>query len=257
MKVAIKNKIIGFEVAKPGDKGPPPAPESVGSAITSDDHQLPSTVGDYNPLVEALPDAPMGIFDSKRYGERYHHPNKGPQTLFVTISHFPAKGLLDGEGVTVDRPFEMFMPGGQREDIQPWVTTVMKLSSLALQQGVPLSRILKRFNAPGSELIPFPCQNGKKKFFTSEVQIVGQAFTNLASAMGFIDGDGNDIPFEQRAHTDSPTNKSENTERPHNAGAMEVVTMRGEKCPECGANAVIKKDGCDYCTACGHIGACG
>jgi ribonucleoside-diphosphate reductase alpha chain len=33
--------------------------------------------------------------------------------------------------------------------------------------------------------------------------------------------------------------------------------MAGKKCPECGAHAVIKKDGCEYCTQCGHIGACG
>jgi ribonucleoside-diphosphate reductase alpha chain len=33
--------------------------------------------------------------------------------------------------------------------------------------------------------------------------------------------------------------------------------MAGKKCGECGAHAVIRKDGCDYCTQCGHIGTCG
>jgi ribonucleoside-diphosphate reductase alpha chain len=33
--------------------------------------------------------------------------------------------------------------------------------------------------------------------------------------------------------------------------------MRGKVCPECGNPALIKKDGCEYCTVCGHIGACG
>jgi ribonucleoside-diphosphate reductase alpha chain len=33
--------------------------------------------------------------------------------------------------------------------------------------------------------------------------------------------------------------------------------MVGKKCQECGAHAVIKKDGCEFCTQCGHIGACG
>ena len=33
--------------------------------------------------------------------------------------------------------------------------------------------------------------------------------------------------------------------------------MAGKKCPECGAHAVIRKDGCDYCTQCGHLGTCG
>jgi ribonucleoside-diphosphate reductase alpha chain len=33
--------------------------------------------------------------------------------------------------------------------------------------------------------------------------------------------------------------------------------MVGKKCAECGAYAVIRKDGCDYCTQCGHVGSCG
>jgi ribonucleoside-diphosphate reductase alpha chain len=33
--------------------------------------------------------------------------------------------------------------------------------------------------------------------------------------------------------------------------------MAGKKCPECGAHAMIRKDGCDYCTSCGHLGSCG
>jgi ribonucleoside-diphosphate reductase alpha chain len=27
--------------------------------------------------------------------------------------------------------------------------------------------------------------------------------------------------------------------------------------PECGNRALIKKDGCEFCTQCGHTGACG
>ena len=31
----------------------------------------------------------------------------------------------------------------------------------------------------------------------------------------------------------------------------------GRPCPECGHAAIIKRDGCDFCTACGYTGACG
>jgi hypothetical protein len=31
--------------------------------------------------------------------------------------------------------------------------------------------------------------------------------------------------------------------------------MVGKLCSECGAHAVIRKDGCDYCTNCGHLGS--
>jgi ribonucleoside-diphosphate reductase alpha chain len=36
-----------------------------------------------------------------------------------------------------------------------------------------------------------------------------------------------------------------------------LPVMAGKKCSECGAHAVIRKDGCEYCTQCGHIGSCG
>jgi len=29
------------------------------------------------------------------------------------------------------------------------------------------------------------------------------------------------------------------------------------KCPECGNRSLIRKDGCEFCTSCGHVGACG
>ncbi|GHA73649.1 hypothetical protein GCM10009007_13400 [Formosimonas limnophila] len=38
---------------------------------------------------------------------------------------------------------------------------------------------------------------------------------------------------------------------------QKVAPIAGKPCPECGNHAVIKKDGCEFCTACGHVGACG
>ena len=39
--------------------------------------------------------------------------------------------------------------------------------------------------------------------------------------------------------------------------ALAPPVMAGKKCAECGAHAVIRKDGCDYCTQCGALGVCG
>jgi ribonucleoside-diphosphate reductase alpha chain len=35
------------------------------------------------------------------------------------------------------------------------------------------------------------------------------------------------------------------------------TVIKGKKCADCGAHAVIRKDGCDYCTQCGYLGSCG
>jgi ribonucleoside-diphosphate reductase alpha chain len=43
---------------------------------------------------------------------------------------------------------------------------------------------------------------------------------------------------------------------PAHAGEAPMV-MKGKVCKECGNDTVIRKDGCDFCTACGAVGACG
>ena len=44
-------------------------------------------------------------------------------------------------------------------------------------------------------------------------------------------------------------------EAPRSASANKP--MQGSLCSECGNHTVIKKDGCDFCTACGWVGTCG
>ena len=43
----------------------------------------------------------------------------------------------------------------------------------------------------------------------------------------------------------------------HIAKSALSPVMAGKKCPECGAHALIRRDGCEYCTQCGHLGSCG
>jgi ribonucleoside-diphosphate reductase alpha chain len=42
-----------------------------------------------------------------------------------------------------------------------------------------------------------------------------------------------------------------------NSSAASATPMAGSPCPECGNATMIHKDGCDFCTACGYVGACG
>jgi len=41
------------------------------------------------------------------------------------------------------------------------------------------------------------------------------------------------------------------------APAPGAAAQLGRTCPECGHHTLVKRDGCDFCTSCGHIGACG
>jgi ribonucleoside-diphosphate reductase alpha chain len=40
-------------------------------------------------------------------------------------------------------------------------------------------------------------------------------------------------------------------------GEEEPAVMKGARCRECGNYTVIRKDGCDFCSACGWVGLCG
>jgi len=52
-----------------------------------------------------------------------------------------------------------------------------------------------------------------------------------------------------------PTREMGILEAPHKSSDPEV--MQGGLCAECGNQSVIRKDGCDFCTACGAVGTCG
>jgi ribonucleoside-diphosphate reductase alpha chain len=46
---------------------------------------------------------------------------------------------------------------------------------------------------------------------------------------------------------------------PRSAGASSTAPKptAGKLCGECGNYTMIRKDGCDFCTACGAVGSCG
>jgi ribonucleoside-diphosphate reductase alpha chain len=102
------------------------------------------------------------------------------------------------------------------------------------------------------------------------------AIQQILHRRGFLDAEGNQVPSRMLARLPRGQMKAETALsadfglRPPPAdasaeadvlaqpgGAQGLHTMLGRKCGSCGANAVIRKDGCDFCTACGEVGACG
>jgi ribonucleoside-diphosphate reductase alpha chain len=108
------------------------------------------------------------------------------------------------------------------------------------------------------------------RWHDSEVAALAYAIQQILYRRGFLDREGNQVPsrvLSQRrsnGHTDwQPALDSGDdfTELVHGEASSgdphSLMPMHGRKCSTCGANAVIRKDGCDFCTACGEIGACG
>lgn len=96
--------------------------------------------------------------------------------------------------------------------------------------------------------------DGKKESYPSTVAYIARVILHRYVMLGILDEnfnpvDGNAIDEDFRIEvTDNSTNR---------LSAMGSMMPKGKLCKECGAHAVIKKDGCEFCTSCGAVGSCG
>ena len=173
---------------------------------------------------------------------------EGHKTLYLLVSFLP---VPDADGVgTVDRAIEFFMPVGQSGESQQWITSSMRLLSLAARGGF-LERALRDMRKVAWDRGPVRLGTHLKADGTqvpmwhdSEVAAVAYALQNILTQRSLAGSTNKERPAASPAQ--------QNT-----LGSALPGIMAGKKCSECGAHAVIRKDGCDYCTACGHLGSCG
>ena len=169
---------------------------------------------------------------------------EGQQRLYLVVSFLPVPGAT-GEG-TVERAIEFFMPVGQSGESQQWITSSMRLLSLAARGGF-LERALGDMRKVAWDRGPVRLGTYEKADGTqvplwheSEVAAIAYALQNLITQR----------MAEPVAHT-PPAQPDQGVTH------QTPPVMAGKKCAECGAHAVIRKDGCDYCTQCGALGVCG
>jgi ribonucleoside-diphosphate reductase alpha chain len=170
---------------------------------------------------------------------------EGHKTLYLLVSFLPVPAA-NGSG-TVDRAIEFFMPVGQSGESQQWITSSMRLLSLAARGGF-LERALSDMRKVAWDRGPVRLGTYEKADGTrvpmwhdSEVAAIAFAVQNIIA---------------RRASQRGARGTGRHLGRCGSPGLTPPV-MAGKKCSECGAHAVIRKDGCDYCTQCGHLGTCG
>jgi ribonucleoside-diphosphate reductase alpha chain len=192
----------------------------------------------------------------------------GKKSLYVAVSFMEVTGRLGGEDVTIERPIEFFIPTGQRDESQQWITATMRSLSLAARGGF-VARNLQDMRKVSWDrgqvrLGDVERLDGHKapRWHDSEVAALAYAIQQILFRRGFLDSEGNQVASRAlKGGVQVPV--------PVGVGEGEDVTgdvirdpngllpIPGRKCPTCGANAVIRKDGCDFCTSCGEVGACG
>jgi ribonucleoside-diphosphate reductase alpha chain len=163
---------------------------------------------------------------------------EGRQTLYIVVSFLP---IEDGR----ERAIEFFMPVGQSGESQQWITSSMRLLSLAARGGF-LDRALADMRKVAWDRGPVRLGTYAKPDGTTVPMWHDSEVAAIAFAIQNIIARRNGEPVAALATPPVPANVS-----------AAPSTLAGTKCPECGAHAMIRKDGCDFCTSCGHVGACG
>ena len=226
----ILGSVLETHVPAPTAEAPAPAPKAA-SAVPVD------------PMRTVIESRPQGGLSAVAEKLEYW-TQEGHKTLYLIVSFLPVPtGVGDR---TVDRAIEFFMPVGQSGESQQWITSSMRLLSLAARGGF-LERALSDMRKVAWDRGPVRLGTHRKDDGTlvpmwhdSEVAAMAFAIQNIL-ARRVADPVQQQLPLGEPAAPPVPVPQA----------------MAGKKCSECGAHAVIRKDGCDYCTQCGHLGACG
>jgi ribonucleoside-diphosphate reductase alpha chain len=187
-------------------------------------------------VVERRPSGPLNAIAEKVS----YWTQEGQKTLYIVVSFLP----VPAPGGERRRAIEFFMPVGQSGESQQWITSSMRLLSLAARGGF-LERALHDMRKVAWDRGPVRLgtlarDDGRSvpMWHDSEVAAIAYAIQNIIAGQ-----DARNVSTSAAPATDLP-----DTLPP---------VMHGRKCPECGAHAMIRKDGCDHCTQCGHLGSCG
>jgi ribonucleoside-diphosphate reductase alpha chain len=154
---------------------------------------------------------------------------------------------------------ELVLPHGQRRPYSMWLSGVYprsldglcKVLSLDMRVidpawiGMKLRKLLN-FGEPLGDFMARVPGGNKMESYPSTVSYVAKLIIHRYAMLGVLDEHG--YPVQQMGVMEIPEAKSK---------ASAFKRMTGKLCRECGNASLIKKDGCEFCTSCGAIGACG
>ncbi|MGE0356966.1 MAG: LAGLIDADG family homing endonuclease [Burkholderiales bacterium] len=151
---------------------------------------------------------------------------------------------------------EMHMPDGGTRPYSMWLSGhypraldgLAKLLSLDMRVmdpawiGMKLRKLLD-YSEPLGDFMAFVPGQRRQQNWPSTVAYLARLVIHRYSMLGVLDENG--YPKQEMGILETPRRGDE------------PALMKGTKCGECGNMTVIRKDGCDFCSACGWVGACG
>ena len=147
------------------------------------------------------------------------------------------------DGVT--RPYSVWLSGNYPRALDG-LTRILSLDMRVLDPawiGMKLRKLLN-YPEPLGDFMAFVPGTRRQKNYPSTVAYIARLIIHRYAQLGVLDEDG--YPICEMGILEAPHPDSD-----------PQVMLHGARCPECGNTAMIRKDGCDFCTACGAVGSCG
>jgi ribonucleoside-diphosphate reductase alpha chain len=154
---------------------------------------------------------------------------------------------------------ELHLPDGSRRPYSIWLAGeypkvldgLCKLISLDMRVvdanwiGLKLRKLLNFGEQNGEFWAPVPGED-RSSLYPSTVAYIATLLLHRYKVLGILDDDGRAIQSAGILALPDAVKIIEH----------ETAPVKGKVCPSCGAAAMIKRDGCEFCTACGHTGQC-
>ncbi|MDR1936697.1 MAG: adenosylcobalamin-dependent ribonucleoside-diphosphate reductase [Candidatus Accumulibacter sp.] len=146
------------------------------------------------------------------------------------------------DGVT--RPYSVWLAGNYPRALDG-LTKLLSLDMRVLDPawiGMKLRKLLD-YPEPLGDFMAFVPGTRRQQTYPSTVAYIASLIIHRYVMLGVLDESG--FPRQQMGILEAPASKT--APKP----------TAGRLCGECGNFTMIRKDGCDFCTACGAVGTCG
>lgn len=146
------------------------------------------------------------------------------------------------DGMT--RPYSMWLSGNYPRALDG-LARLLALDMRVMDPawiGMKLRKLLN-YPEPLGDFMAFVPGTRRQQNWPSTVAYLARLIIHRYAMLGVLDEDG--FPTREMGILEAPR------------GEDEPRIMQGALCNECGNHTMIRKDGCDFCTACGAVGTCG
>jgi ribonucleoside-diphosphate reductase alpha chain len=146
------------------------------------------------------------------------------------------------DGVT--RPYSMWLSGNYPRALDG-LSRILSLDMRVMDPawiGMKLRKLID-YPEPLGDFMAFVPGTRRQQNWPSTVAYMAALIIHRYAMLGVLDEAG--YPTREMGILEAPRDTNE------------PKLMQGALCSECGNHSVIRKDGCDFCTACGAVGTCG